>query len=190
MALMRVCPLGHAWDAGASCPVCGWAADALAETVARVGDAGPQASPTLATSAGSNGMPQPTIAGYEILGELGRGGMGVVYRARQTKLNRIVALKMILAGAHASADDLARFRLEAEAVARLQHANIVQIHEVGEHQGLPYFSLEFVGGGNLDKKLQGRPLVPEAASRLTALLAHAVHAAHERGILHRDLDRK
>src|SRR5579885_1039535 len=86
------------------------------------------------------------VPGYEILGGWGRGGMGVVYRARQTKLDRLVALKMVLSGAHAGADALARFRTEAEAVARLQHPNVVQIHEVGEHDGLPYFSLEFCGG--------------------------------------------
>jgi hypothetical protein len=131
--------------------------------------------------------PLPAISGYEILGVLGRGGMGVVYQARQTKLKRLVALKMILAGAHAGPPELERFRLEAEVVARLQHPNIVQIHEVGEHDGKPYFSLEFIEGGHLARKLAGTPLPPREAAQLVAVLAHAMHAAHERGIVHRDL---
>jgi WD40 repeat protein/tRNA A-37 threonylcarbamoyl transferase component Bud32 len=128
-----------------------------------------------------------TVAGYEILGELGRGGMGVVYKARQSKLHRLVALKMILAGAHAGKRQFERFRIEAEAVARLQHPNIVQIYEIGEQDGLPFFSLEFVDGGTLSKKLAGTPLPARQAAELTATLARAVDAAHRRNILHRDL---
>jgi serine/threonine-protein kinase len=129
----------------------------------------------------------PLVAGYKILGELGRGGMGVVYKARQRGLNRIVALKMVLAGAHADAQHLARFQIEAEAVARLQHPNIVQIYEVGEQDGLPFFSLEFVDGGALDRKLGGKPQPPRVAAQLCATLARAMHFAHEHGIIHRDL---
>src|SRR5437016_4865965 len=130
---------------------------------------------------------QPCIAGYEILGVLGRGGMGVVYQARQVSLKRLVALKMILAGAHAGAEELARFRTEAEAVARLQHPNIVQIYEVGEQEGRPYCSLEFVDGGSLAKKLGGTPLPARAAAQLLETIARAIHAAHHRDIVHRDL---
>jgi WD40 repeat protein/tetratricopeptide (TPR) repeat protein len=128
-----------------------------------------------------------TVPGHEILGELGRGGMGVVYRARQTRLNRLVALKMILSGAHAGDDDRRRFLAEAEAVARLQHPNIVQIHEIGEADGNPFFSLEFCPGGSLAAKLAGTPLPPQEAARLVGVLARAVQAAHEAGVVHRDL---
>jgi tetratricopeptide (TPR) repeat protein len=128
-----------------------------------------------------------TVPGYEILGVLGRGGMGVVYQARQKGLNRLVALKMILAGAHASLEHLARFRAEAEAVASLQHPNIVQVYDTGEHEGRSYFSLEYVDGGSLAQKLGGAPQQPRQAATLVQALARAVHYAHERGIVHRDL---
>jgi serine/threonine-protein kinase len=127
------------------------------------------------------------VPGYEVLEELGRGGMGVVYKATQLKANRLVALKMVLAGGYASEQDLARFRTEAEAIAQLQHPHIVQIHEVGEAEGRPFFSLEFVEGGSLDRKLDGTPWPPHQAAQLVETLARAMHAAHERGIVHRDL---
>ncbi len=129
----------------------------------------------------------PAVAGYEVLGVLGRGGMGVVYKARQKGLKRTVALKMILAGSHAGDADLARFRSEAEAVARLQHGNIVQVYEVGEEDGKPYFSLEFVDGGSLDRKAAGTPQPPREAAGLVATLAEAMACAHRHGVVHRDL---
>jgi tetratricopeptide (TPR) repeat protein len=129
----------------------------------------------------------PTVAGYDILDVLGRGGMGVVYKARQVNLNRLVALKMVLAGAHAGPQHLARFAIEAEAVARLQHPNIVQIYEVGEHDGLPFFSLEYVDGVSLSQKISGKPQPPREAAELVERLARAMAVAHERGIIHRDL---
>jgi serine/threonine-protein kinase len=125
--------------------------------------------------------------GYEVLEKIGRGGMGVVYKARQVRAKRVVALKMILSGAHASAAELGRFRTEAEAVARLQHPHIIQIYEVGEHDGLPFFSLEFCPGGSLDRKLAGTPLPPRAAAALVEKLALGIQAAHGKGIVHRDL---
>jgi serine/threonine-protein kinase len=129
----------------------------------------------------------PTLPGYQIESELGRGGMGVVYKARQVGLNRTVALKMVLAGAHASPDKLARFHTEAVSVARVQHPNIVQIYEVGEHDGLPYFSLEYIDGSPLDKKIDRKPQKPREAAELVEPLARAMHFAHERNIVHRDL---
>jgi serine/threonine protein kinase len=127
------------------------------------------------------------VPGYKILGELGRGGMSVVYKARHIKLKRLVALKMILAGAHAGPPDLARFSTEAEVIARLQHPNIVQIYEVGECDGRPYLALEFIEGGSLAARLTGQPLPPHEAAALVETLARAVHAAHTAGIVHRDL---
>ena len=128
----------------------------------------------------------PDVPGYEVLGELGRGGMGVVYKARQRKLNRLVALKMLHAG-RADAPERARFQAEAEAVARLQHPNIVQVHEVGECEGRPFFSMEFCAGGSLATRLAGTPLpIPEAATLVEAL-ARAMQHAHQHGVVHRDL---
>ena len=149
--------------------------------------AGLQGDATLASDAPPPSIRSLTLPGYEILEEIGRGGMGVVYKARDVGLNRLVALKMILAGAHAAADDLARFRREAEAVAALQHPNVVQIYEIGAQDGRPYFSLEFVAGGNLAQKLAGAPQPPRRAAELIEALALALHFAHRRGIVHRDL---
>jgi serine/threonine protein kinase len=129
----------------------------------------------------------PAVPGYEILEELGRGGMGVVYKARQVALDRTVALKMILAGAHAGPKELARFRAEAAVIARLQHPNIVQIYDVGEAEGRPYFAIEFVAGGSLARHLQGVPRAVRPAARMVETLARAVHAAHANGVVHRDL---
>jgi serine/threonine protein kinase len=131
--------------------------------------------------------PLPEVAGYEVLGLLGRGGMGVVYRARQLGLDRTVALKMVLTGFQAGPKDLARFRVEAAALARLQHPNIVQIYDVGETAGRPYFVFEFVAGGSLARYLRGTPQPVRSAAQLVDTLARAVHAAHVHGVIHRDL---
>ncbi len=127
------------------------------------------------------------IPGYDILAELGRGGMGVVYKARQRDLPRTVAVKMILAGGHAGEQELARFRTEAEAVARLQHPNIVQVFEVGEASGHPFLALEYCEAGSLADRIDGTPQPPRQAAQLVETLARAVHAAHQKDIVHRDL---
>lgn len=127
------------------------------------------------------------VPGYELLEELGRGSMGVVYKARHLQLNRLVALKMILSGDHAGSLDRVRFCCEAEAAARLQHPNIVQIYEVSEHEGRPYIVLEYVEGIGLDSSEVPSPMPERAAARLLETLAWAMSAAHERGIVHRDL---
>ncbi len=127
------------------------------------------------------------VGDYALLAELGRGGMGVVYKARQSRPSRVVALKMILAGGRAGATQRERFRGEAEAIARLQQPNIVQIHEVGEHDGLPFFSLEYCPGGSLAKQLAGTPQPAAATAALLETLARAMHAAHQKGVIHRDL---
>lgn len=129
----------------------------------------------------------PDLPEYEILGILGQGGMGIVYKARQKTLQRTVALKMIISGPHAHPEELARFQSEAQAIARLQHPNIVQIHEVGKHKNCPYFSLEYVEGGNLATELGSKPQPVRVAAEMVETLARAMHVAHQRGIVHRDL---
>ncbi|HQR07670.1 MAG TPA: serine/threonine-protein kinase [Gemmatales bacterium] len=129
----------------------------------------------------------PTLPGYSITGVLGRGGMGVVYEALQRPLNRPVALKMIISGEHAGAEDRLRFLAEAESIAKIQHPGIVQLYEFGSHEGHPYFALEYVTGGTLEKKLSGTPLPPREAAILIEKLARAMQAAHDLGIVHRDL---
>jgi hypothetical protein len=160
---------------------------AAAETIAPASQSHHQDIAVTETESPASAPTLVSIPGYEILGELDRGGMGVVYKARQVKLNRLVALKMILAGRHAGQSELARFRTEAEAIAALQHPHIVQVFEVGEHEGKPYFSLEFCAGGSLAQKLDGTPLPPKEAARLVETLARAMEAAHQKGIIHRDL---
>jgi serine/threonine-protein kinase len=140
-------------------------------------------------SSGAAEAALPDIPGYEVLGELGRGGMGVVYKARQLGLNRTVALKMLRSqpGGVPSDSVLARFRTEAEAVAKLKHPHIVPVYAFGEHRGRPYFALEFIEGTTLAGRLKGPPWPPRQAAALVATLAGATHYAHRQGILHRDL---
>src|SRR5262245_30320931 len=204
-------PSGGA-DQPGRCPVCGESATALApgsqppgaETVTQSPSAGGARDATVSAVPGGEpsenlptppapstpvgpGAPGPVVPGYEVLGLLGRGGMGVVYQARDLRLNRIVALKMLKAGSHAGKSERARFRAEAEAIARLQHPNVVQIYEIGEADGCPYLSLEFCGGGTLRALLARRRLSPLQAARLTSTLGLALHYCHQRGVLHRDL---
>jgi serine/threonine-protein kinase len=142
---------------------------------------------TLLTPVGPHAAGLPQVPGYAVEAELGRGGMGVVYKARHLRLNRTVALKMLLAGAYAGPHDLARFLREAEAEAGLQHPHIVQVHDVGEHDGRPYFTMELVEGGSLADRLRGTPQPAPQAAALLATLARAVQVAHQGGIVHRDL---
>jgi eukaryotic-like serine/threonine-protein kinase len=144
-----------------------------------------QTAPERAQSGAAGSL--PTVPGYEVLRLLGRGGMGVVYQARHLTLDRAVALKMILAGEHADEGERVRFRREAQAAARLQHPNIVQVYEVGQTGGYPFLSLEYLGGGSLDKRLAGTPQPARAAAHLVQQLAQAMAYAHEHGVIHRDL---
>jgi serine/threonine protein kinase len=192
MSRSLTCARGHKWDAASEdtvgdsdltlkCPICGSTGVVDFDPVPAGFKATAPSVTLVQPDAG------PVIEGYELLEELGRGGMGVVYRARQKSLNRIVALKMLLSGPYAHADELARLRLEAESIARLQHPNIVHVYDIGEQQGWTYISLEFLDGGNLSKWLDGTPWAPPEAAKFVETLARATHAAHERGIVHRDL---
>jgi tetratricopeptide (TPR) repeat protein len=129
----------------------------------------------------------PRIPGYEILEVLGHGGMGVVYKALHQKLNRVVALKMLLAGVYSSNHQRKRFIREAEAIAQLKHSNLVQVYDIGDVGHCPYFTMEFIPAGSLAKKLAGAPQPPRFASQIVATLASAIHAVHEGGVIHRDL---
>lgn len=207
MKFNATCPNGHQWEAPGSqdvnssstlaqeaCPFCGAlpmtvniAALDLSDTPENINKA--EVAPSRTSVKAVPDTVERVIAGCDILSTLGHGGMGVVYKARQQGLNRIVALKMIRAGSEADAHQLARFRTEARSVAQLQHANIVQIYEVGEDGSppVPYFLLEYVDGGSLAAKLRTMLPTPRQAAQLAETIARAVHFAHQRGIIHRDL---
>jgi eukaryotic-like serine/threonine-protein kinase len=167
-----------------------WATVQFAQQFTR---AKPSLAPTISHNPASTqamvspATPARVFGEYEILGELGRGGMGVVYKAWQRSLNRMVALKMILRGELATPADLARFQVEAEAAAHLQHPSIVAVHEAGACAGQAYFSMQYIEGQTLGSLLAAGPLRPREAVRLLALVSRAVDFAHRKGILHRDL---
>src|SRR5712671_5509523 len=152
-----------------------------------------QLFPPRASSGGDGRVPPkplktlPHIPGYDVLEVVGTGGVGVVYKARHLGLDRIVAVKMLLAGGYASPRDIQRFQREAQAVAALRHPNIVQVFDAGEHDGFPYFTMEFMEGGSLHQALAGNPLPAPKTATWLAILARAVQAAHDNGIVHRDL---
>lgn len=193
------CGRGHRWvgngtlnpDAPPVCPTCGGMA--IPATISgdslNLSSYNSDSDATLprAKSISDSQIIRPEVPGFTIERELGRGGMGVVYLARQQELNRLVALKMILAGAHAGPRERERFRIEAQAAAQLQHPNIVQIHEIGEVAGHPYLALEYVPGGSLAAELKGVPWSARDAARVIEPIARAIHHAHQRGIVHRDL---
>jgi outer membrane protein assembly factor BamB/tRNA A-37 threonylcarbamoyl transferase component Bud32 len=163
----------------------------LAAPDAASGAAGPANTPTSAPGpaapADSPAKTSRSFGDYELLEEVARGGMGVVYKGRQIKLNRIVAVKMILAGELAGEADVRRFHAEAQTAANLQHPNIVAIHEVGKHEGQHYFSMDYVEGVSLADLVREQPLAPARAARYVKTIADAIHYAHQHGVLHRDL---
>ena len=131
--------------------------------------------------------PLPEFPGHEVEGQIGRGGMGVVYRARDVRLGRVVALKTLAEARYATREQVERFLDEARAVARLRHPNIMAIHAIGEHEGRPYLSLEYLEGGSLAQRLANGPMAPRPAAALVETLARAVEVAHRAGVVHRDL---
>ncbi len=192
------CPQGHQWEStradnepSPTCPICGSQVGstlndefglAITRDFKELRADDPSAAAIL-----NRASQMPVLVGYDILDLLGCGGMGVVYKALHVSLKRHVALKMTLDGMLSDPTQLDRFRFEAEAIARLQHPNIVQIYEVGEHEGKPYLSLEFVDGGSLQQKLAGTPLPANEAARLIEILARATHVAHQHAVIHLDL---
>lgn len=208
---LAICPQRHVWSPPGSasaeehliCPVCGSPGTAAAvvptesnwnlETLDAANVPPIVDDVTLIVSADALASDEsfvadlPTVPGYDLLRELGRGGMGVVYLARHRELKRLVALKMILAAGQFDRELRDRFQREAQAIARLQQPGIVQIHDVGEHAGCPYLALEFVDGSNLASQIAGMPIVARRAAELIERLARAIHSAHQSGIVHRDL---
>jgi serine/threonine-protein kinase len=196
--LMR-CPKNHQWEVVPSdlfpatlypivCPQCGQdTTDAQGQVTARIAVDPLNSALSHAVPAVVERQELAVFPGYEVLSVLGRGAMGVVYKARQIGLDRFVALKVLPQGGHNDREALQRFRTEARATAQLHHPNIVQIFDIGETDSLPYFSLEFVEGGSLAQKLGGQPQPPRQAVLTVEILARAIAVAHERGIIHRDL---
>lgn len=183
-------PCPHGFDRRQSCPTCGRGSatiDAGGPTLPQPQEATEWSSDRTTPITPEMAAAGFAVPGYQILEELGRGGMGVVFKARQVSVGRFVALKMILSGDLAGSRERDRFRAEAEAVARLQHPNIVQLYEYGEVAGRPYFSLEFVGGGSLGDQLDGRPRPADRSAELIETLSRAMHYAHQQGVVHRDL---
>lgn len=168
-------------ELGGLCPRCLFA-DGLAAD-----ERGADAPATSDSTHFTNPFFQRSFGDYDLLAEVARGGMGVIYKARQRSLTRIVALKVLSSGEFASPEYVQRFRAEATAAARLQHPNIVAIHEVGEHDGVRYFTMDFVEGPNLGQLMAGRTLPPERAAAYLKTIAEAIQHAHQQGILHRDL---
>ena len=179
MRQLHVCPQGHRWDPlddprpsvderWNRCPICGQSVDSYSMHESNAVPA-PAVAQTVTPVPPVGVSTPPSIAGYDILSEIGRGGMGIIYKARHLATERIVALKMISAGTQASESDLARFRTETEAVSRLHHPNIVQIYDVGEQNSLPYFALEYMDGGTLESCLNGTPMPARYAAELVEI---------------------
>jgi serine/threonine protein kinase/tetratricopeptide (TPR) repeat protein len=198
MASRAVCPHGYPSTpvgSAAVCPLC------AANTIRTEGTPAPSGPQTLSlanvppvvstlqdvTPVAAAAPRPPQVPGYEVLETLGQGGMAVVYKARQLGLNRLVALKVLRGGGGADAAQLARFRDEAVMLAALRHPNIVQVYEVGAHDGADYIALELIDGGSLDRRLAHKPQPPRPSAELVETLARAMHAAHQQGIVHRDL---